>query len=159
MISVLFVCTGNQYRSPIAAAAFLEQLVNDGIQTQWQVTSAGTWTATGHRAPKDAIEIARSFGLNIEGHVTHVLDAKMLEEADLILVMEKGHKESIQFEFPFVQRKVHLLSDVAEGIPYDIPDPLGTGEEAREIIRDMVALIRLGCRNIYRIAESIQSPF
>ncbi len=159
MNSVLFVCTGNQYRSPIAAAAFIEQLINDGVRAHWQVTSAGTWTANGHGAPKEAVELARSFGLNIEGHVTRILDAEMLEGTDLILVMEKGHKESIQFEFPFVQRKLHLLSDVAEGIPYDIPDPLGTGDEAREIIRDMVALIRLGCRNIYRIAESIQSQF
>lgn len=71
-----------------------------------------------------ALEMARSFGLSIDRHLTRMLDAKMLEDADLVLVMEKGHQESIQFEFPFARKKIHLLSQVVEGFSYDIPDPV-----------------------------------
>jgi protein-tyrosine phosphatase len=155
MVSVLFVCTGNQYRSPIAAEAFRGQLRRDGRAAQWQVNSAGTWTSPGHRAPHTAVELARLFGVDIDEHVTRMLDAKMLKDADLVFVMEEGHKEAIQAEFPFAKKKLHLLSEVVDGLAYDIPDPINTHGEARVIIRDLVMMIRAGCGNIYKIAESI----
>ena len=155
MYSVLFVCTGNQYRSPIAAEAFREQLIHDGRAAQWRVSSAGTWTSPGRHALSDAVELARSFGINIDGHITRMLDAKMLEDADLVLVMEEGHKESIQVEFPFARKKVHLLSQVMEGLTYDIPDPVKLQGEARNIIDDLVGMIRAKHGNIYRIVETV----
>lgn len=155
MISVLFVCTGNQYRSPIAAEAFRRQLIRDGRASQWKVGSAGTWTSSGRHAPPAALELARSCGINIEGHITRMLNAKMLEEADLVLVMEEGHKESIQVEFPFARKKVRLLSQVMEEIIYDIPDPAGSSGDAKIIIKDLVEMIRAGYRNIYKIAEAV----
>jgi protein-tyrosine phosphatase len=153
MYSVLFVCTGNQYRSPIAAEAFRVQLMRDGRSAQWQVSSAGTWTSSGHHAPPAAVELARSCGVDIDGHTTRMLDAKMLEDADLVFVMEQGHKESIQVEFPFARKKIHLLSQVVEGVEYDIPDPAGASGEAKNIISELVEMIRAGYGNIYRIAE------
>jgi protein-tyrosine phosphatase len=155
MVSVLFVCTGNQYRSPIAAETFRGQLTRDGRAAQWRVSSAGTWTTSGRQVPLDAVELARLFGVNIDGYKTRMLDAKMLEESDLVFVMEQGHKESIQAEFPFAKGKLHLLSQVVEEVSYDIPDPASSRSEAKEIIRDLVAMVRAGCGNIYRIAESI----
>jgi protein-tyrosine phosphatase len=155
MYSVLFVCTGNQYRSPIATEVFREQLIRDGRAAQWQVGSAGTWTSSGQHAPREAIELARLFGLDINGHMTRMLDTKMLEDADLVFVMEQGHKESIQVEFPFARKKTHLLSQVVEGLIYDIPDPARLQREAKSIIHDLVKMIRVGYGNIYRIAEAI----
>ena len=155
MHSVLFVCTGNQYRSPIAAEAFRGQLIRHGRGELWQVGSAGTWTSPGYRVPADAVELARSFGINIEGHITHMINAQMLEHANLVLVMEEGHKESIQIEFPFARKKVYLLSQVVEGLVYDIPDPASARGEARNIIRDLVEMIRTGYENIYRMVEPI----
>lgn len=154
MYSVLFVCTGNHYRSPIAAEAFRRQLIRDGREAQWGVSSAGTWTSSGQRVLREAVELARSFGMDISGHVTRVLTAKMLAESDLVLVMEAGHKESIQVEFPFVRNKVYMLSEVVEGIAYDVPDPASAREEPREIIRDLVSMIRAGCGKIYSIVEA-----
>ena len=156
MVSVLFICTGNQYRSPIAAEAFRGQLIRDGRAAQWRVSSAGTWTSSGRHAPPAAVELARAFGVDIDGHMTRMLDAKMLKDADLVFVMEQGHKESIQAEFPFAKKKLYLLSEVADGLAYDIPDPAGsTYAEANEIVRELVMMIRTGCGKIYKIAESI----
>jgi protein-tyrosine phosphatase len=155
MRSVLFVCTGNQYRSPIAAEAFRGQLIHHGHTAQWQVGSAGTWTTSGQRVLPDAVALARSFGINIEGHTARMINAQMLEYAGLVLVMEEGHKESLQVEFPFARKKVYLLSQVVEGLIYDIPDPAGAKGEAPNIIRDLVRMIQTGYENIYRFAEPI----
>jgi len=130
------------------------QVMNDGLGSQWKVDSAGTWTASGRPPLQDAVALAGSFGINIKGHSTRALDTIMLQESDIVLVMETGHKESIQVDFPFARKKVHLLSQIVEGIAYDIPDPARSREEAREIISDLVTMIRTGYKNIYRIAES-----
>lgn len=153
MYSVLFVCTGNQFRSPIAAEAFREQLLRDG-RGRWAVSSAGTWTSTGRRSPREALQAARSLGLNIEDHTTRMLDQSMLEDADVVLVMETGHKESIQVEFPFARRKVHLLTQVVEGVSYDIPDPAGANGDAEKILRNLVDMVQSGADRIYRLVEN-----
>jgi len=157
MLSVLFVCTGNQFRSPIAAEAFREQLARDGRSPQWLVNSAGTWTSSGLRALVDARELAGSFGVDIAGHTTRSVDKDLLEEADVILVMETGHKESIQTEFPFTRNKVYMLSQVVEGVAYDIPDPAASKGEAREIIRELVEMVRNGAGKIYQLVETKQA--
>jgi protein-tyrosine phosphatase len=154
MYSVLFVCTGNQYRSPIAAEVFRMQLAEDGRSAHCKVDSAGTWAFSGQHVPLDAAELARSFGVDINNHQTRLLDAKMLKDSDVVLVMEEGHKEAIQSEFPFARNKVHLLSQVVEGVAYDVPDPAGAGEESRIIIRDLVAMIRAGYGRIYSISKT-----
>lgn len=154
MHTILFVCTGNRYRSPIAAEVFRKQLVQDGRDTQWIVTSAGTWTSSGRPPPPEAADLARSHGVTIDGHRTRLLTVNMLAESDLVIVMEEGHKESIQAEFPFAREKVYLLSQVMEGITYDIPDPATALGEAHHIIRDLVAMIRAGYMKIYSIAEA-----
>jgi protein-tyrosine phosphatase len=153
MPSVLFVCTGNQFRSPIAAEVFRGQLTRHGQAAQWQVGSAGTWTYSGQRVLPEAAALARSFGLNIDGHVTHMISSQVLEYADSVIVMEEGHKESIQAEFPFARKKVHLLSQVVEGLVYNIPDPAGAGREAENIIRELIDMIRTGYESICQIAE------
>jgi len=154
MRTILFVCTGNQYRSPIAAEAFRGRLVQDGRDWEWTVNSAGTWTAPGQPPPSYALDLARSQGVTIDGHTTRLLTADMLAESDLVLVMEAGHKESITVEFPFARGQVHLLSQIVDGLAYDIPDPVRARGEAREIVRELVAMIRAGYGKICRTAEA-----
>jgi protein-tyrosine phosphatase len=128
--------------------------MQDGRDAEWIVNSAGTWTSPGQPPPPEVVDLARSHGLTIDRHKTRMLTANMLAEADLIIVMEAGHKESIKAEFPFAHKKVYLLSQVVEGIAYDIPDPVTAKEEAREIIGDLVAMIREGYMKICSIAET-----
>lgn len=154
MYKILFVCTGNQYRSPIAAEAFRSQLAQDGRDTEWLVTSAGTWTTPGQPPLPDAIEIARSHGLLIDKHRTQSLTADMLKEADIVVVMEEGHRDSIRAEFPFARARVHLLSQVLEDIVYDIPDPAAAKEETREILGELIAMIRAGYLKICRMVQA-----
>ena len=153
MVTVLFVCTGNMYRSPIAAEIFRGILLREGKQDHWQVGSAGTWTTAGRPVPNDALQIARSLGIDLDAHRTRMVDQKMLEEASLILVMEEGQQEALQVEFPFAQKKTHLLSQVMHGFAYDIPDPASARGEARIILQEMADMIEAGYANIYKLAE------
>jgi len=153
MASVLFVCTGNMYRSPIAAETFRGLLLRDEKGKHWRVSSAGTWTTEGRPAPNDAIEIAKSLGINLRAHQTRMVNKKMLEESDLVIVMEEGHKEALQVEFPFAQNKIYLLTYVLQGIDYNIADPADSRSETRVILQEMANMIHAGYANIYKFAE------
>jgi protein-tyrosine phosphatase len=157
MPSVLFVCTGNQYRSPIAAAAFLRQLNQQGMADQWSVGSAGTWTKPGQPPLSRAVQVARELGLDIADHATRMITADELTRYDLILVMAQGHKEAITYEFPQASRKLHLLSEVVDQIAYDIPDPASPGVDVKEVASEVCDLVQRGFPEICRLADPIGS--
>lgn len=153
MPSVLFVCTGNQYRSPIAAASFLQQLGERRLADQWVVKSAGTWTLPDEPPLANAVRIAGDLGLNIIDHKTRLVTADELSRYDLILVMERGHKEAITYEFPLTCKNVYLLSEVVDRIAYDIPDPADARVNAKEVALELCDLIQRGFFEICRLAE------
>ena len=72
MPTVLFVCTGNLHRSPLAAA-FLRRLLQESKLAGWQVESAGTWTVSEKRLPAEAISFGEFLG-DIEGRLPAKLD-------------------------------------------------------------------------------------
>jgi protein-tyrosine phosphatase len=156
MPSVLFVCTGNLFRSPIAAAAFLKRLDDEGGAASWRVESAGTWAAVGQPPLPVAIQAAAVCGLSLKGHTTRMVEASLLSSSDLILVMEGGQKEAILIEFPNVDGRVFLLSEFAEGVAYDIPDPLSIEEDlSEEIAKEVCALVGKGFRRICELAQRL----
>ncbi len=154
MPSILFVCTGNQYRSPIAAAAFLRQLDRHGLADQWVVGSAGTWTIADQPPFPDAVRVARDLGLDINDHTTRMVTADELAKHDLILVMEQGHKEAINYEFSLPRRSVYLLPEVVDHLEYDISDPADPRVDAMEVAVELCDLIQRGFTEICRLAES-----
>ena len=162
MPAVLFVCTANCFRSPLAAAAFQKKLKDEGME-HWQVGSAGTWTVPGLRPARDAVQAARQIGISLAGHVACSIDEVLLSEYDLILVMEAGQKEALQVEFPGQRAKIHLLSEVANGMLYDIPDPALSEESSpQEIAGEVCDLVCKGFQNICaqadRLSQARNSP-
>ena len=124
MPSVLFVCTANIIRSPMAEA-FLKQQVGDRIQPQtWEVSSAGTWAQAGHPSHKIPLELMGELGIDMRGHRSREVNESLLAASDIILVMEQGHKEALCAEFPKHAEKIFLLSEVGGKIR-DIVDPVG----------------------------------
>jgi protein-tyrosine-phosphatase len=155
MPSVLFVCTGNQFRSPIAAAAFAQKLNEEGLAADWRVESAGTWAVPGQPPLPEAIRAAAACGLSLEGHRARMVDASILAGADLILVMAGGQREALVSEFPATAKRVFLLAQVAEGVHYDIPDPMGVEEDAsEEIVKEVCELVGKGFRKICVLAAT-----
>ncbi len=123
MPAVLFVCTANQLRSPIAAACFMRKLTSIGADDTWTVGSAGTWTVAGLPAHPKEIEAAAKLGLDLSAHRTREVDAALLATADLIVVMEHGHKEALEAEFPAVGGRVVLLGSLANIPGSETHDP------------------------------------
>ncbi len=157
MPKILFVCTGNMYRSPLAAEIFIRKLLEDGKSNKWIVASAGTWTKPDQPAPQDARLAANNLGLDLGKHRTRLVDAEMLDNQDLILVMESGHKEALVVEFPIARKKIYLLSEVVDQQVYDLPDPMKSGQIIDELAADISAMIERGYTNIFRLAKKLSN--
>ena len=155
MPSILFVCLANRYRSPLAAAFFCQCLDQSEDRGNWSVGSAGTWAQPGLPPDARALQDARQKGLNIKSHRSRQINGNILSISNLVLVMERGQKEAIQIEFPKEREKIYLLSEVATGIPYDIPDPIGPDSAThQEIANELYELVKRGFQNICNLALS-----
>lgn len=120
--SILFVCTANQCRSPLAAALFQRQLGE--TVDRWSIASAGTWAKSGIPAhPLTQAAAAQIYDLNLKTHRSQSIDKLSLTDYRLILAMAQGHKEAICAEFPAVAQSVYLLSEMV-GMNFDIADPV-----------------------------------
>jgi protein-tyrosine-phosphatase len=121
---ILFVCTANQFRSPIAAAYFTRKLTSIDANGIWTISSAGTWTPTGLPAHPQAVKAAAKLGLDLSAHRTREVNAGLLASADMIVVMEQGQKEAIEAEFPEARSKLVLLGSLGNIPGGEIPDPV-----------------------------------
>lgn len=123
--SVLFVCTANLIRSPMAAALFRVRLMmNEPDWRLWRVDSAGTWATPGRPAAIEAQTVMQRRGLDISAHRSRPVTFDLLRRFRLILTMESGHKESILAEFSQYGGEVYLLSEMADQVE-QVVDPLG----------------------------------
>ena len=123
MRTVIFVCTGNICRSPMAEAFLNRILAREGL-ADYEVRSAGVWASDGRPASPYAIQVMARRGIDISGHRAHSMTQADVEEADLILAMASEHAEAMETLLPQYKPKIHLLSEMA-GRHYDIPDPGG----------------------------------
>ena len=158
MPSVLFVCTANQFRSPIAAACLIDFIRHENPPGKWRVESAGTWTKPGLPASSIALQIAQRFGLRgLESHVTQEVSQELLDQFDLILVMETNHLEAIGSEFHHVHGRLMLLSEIVDGIAYNIVDPANPDNDPDEVASELQMLIQRGGNKILKLAKSLHS--
>jgi protein-tyrosine phosphatase len=156
MSAILFVCTGNQCRSPIAEVLLKRQIQHYPTNGEWRIESAGTWAYTGKLAHTQMRLAAKEVGLDLDLHrARRIEQVPALTAFDLILVMERSHKEAVQAEFPLLRQRIHLLSEIA-GVPYDISDPIGgSPEDFRYTVREIDALLRAG---LPRMLELLALP-
>lgn len=154
MLHVLFVCTGNLYRSPLAAAYFCMKLKHADLQQDYVVSSAGTWTASGLPAPHPLLRYSRSHGIDISGHKTREVDRDLLLAQNLIIVMELGQREALLVEFAGLDRRIFLLSEIIDKIAYDVPDPARNMWRFEQIADDLIAMIDRGFQKICDLANS-----
>jgi protein-tyrosine phosphatase len=155
MPSILFICTANHYRSPIAAAYFRKKLLEEERPGTWVIGSAGTWTIPDLPASPFAVRLAECQGLSLAGHKTYLVSEAQLIYFDLILVMEAGHKEALLVEFPSIQGRIYLLSEVIDSVCYDVSDPARFPEHAQKLIVELLQLIDRGYQAICALAESL----
>ncbi len=130
---ILFVCTGNTCRSPLA-----EGLLNKWAKdNHWdlEAKSAGLAAFGGVPAATEAVEAAREKGFDLSVHQSQPLSKTLVLESDLIVTMTVKHKESILRKMPDLENKVKFLAELAGVGPVDIEDPVGLPlEEYRKVL-------------------------
>ncbi len=126
---ILFVCTGNTCRSVMAQELFKKMLREQGIENV-KVSSAGIAALPSYGISGLLEKVLKEAGIEVSNHKPTQAAPQIVRDADLILVMERRHKETILEMAPEVKNRVFLLKEFAnEEENLDIPDPIGQPEE------------------------------
>lgn len=141
--TVLFVCTGNVCRSPLA-----ELLLRQSINTPSITTlSAGTQAMVGHQMPEIQRDIAAQLGLETsEQHRAQQLTLQHIESADLILGMERQHRSEAVKLSPRALRRTFTLREFAR-ITEVVPDEDISFSERSNLVENMKAVVEAAAVN------------
>ena len=138
---ILFVCTGNTCRSPMAAALLRKMASEAGLSLE--VQSAGIAAFLGVPATHEAIEVSREQGLDLSSHQSQPLSKPLVVESDLILTMTAKHRETILRKMPQIEDKVFVFSEFAGMGTEDVEDPVGQDETVyRKVLGQMADYAR-----------------
>jgi protein-tyrosine-phosphatase len=151
MKSVLFVCTANMCRSPLAQGLFQAALAANA--QDWRVESAGIDAIEGSPASQKTLHILGERGIDLSAHRARQIDRSLMEQFDLILVMEHRHKAILQSRFPQFAAKVFLLSEMV-GDENEIADPVGGSlEDYRAVANQIESIFQRGFQRIAQLAQ------
>ncbi len=124
-MKILFVCTANVCRSPVAEH-YMRRLAERFGPASIEVASTGTHAIAGLPADGIAARLAQERGCDLAQHRSKPMLAQDVAAADLIVVMERRHRSFFRERYPEAMGKVRLLLAAAEGRPaHDLPDPTG----------------------------------
>ncbi len=138
-MNILFICTGNTCRSPMAEG-LLKQIARD-FNLLVQVQSAGVAASFGSPASAHTDTILKNRGIN-HNHASQPVTMELVQWSDLILTMTESHKHVLCRQFPGVDNKVFTVNEFADDKGRDVTDPYGGSlENYRETERDLEAIL------------------
>lgn len=153
MKNVLFVCTGNICRSPIAEGLFRRLI---GNRKDIEVASAGVHAVSGQPPSVYAVQVCAEEGTDITGLRSQPLTAALVDRATHIFGMTDTHLETIQTLFPQTAEKTFLLrefEDPGTTVWRDVPDPIGLG---REVYEECARIIKNALPSVLAFVEQGQ---
>lgn len=135
-MNILFVCTGNTCRSPMAEYYF-RHLCEASGRSDFTVVSAGLSSFGGEPVSRNAALVLDKIGISSGQHRSRVLTPSLVAAADLIVCMTASHADMLAGYFPGSAGKSHLLLEYA-GIVGDVPDPYGGSPEQYEAVFEIM---------------------
>jgi protein-tyrosine phosphatase len=137
---VLFVCTGNTCRSPMAEGLMRRRLAQhlgcscDALEDYGVMAlSAGIAAMAGGRATPEAIQVMAERGIDLQTHESQPLSERLVRFADLILTMTSGHREAVLAQWPEASCRTHVLGGETE-----VADPIGGPLDAYRQCADQI---------------------
>ncbi len=138
MKTILFICTGNVCRSPMAEGLFRKVMRGRG---EFRIFSAGLGAIDGQPPTPHSVTAMKEIGIDISNQRSRALTTDLVRSADLILGMTHGHVDTIALLYPPAAEKTFLLREFDETLePYekDISDPIGSPYEVYVDCRDQI---------------------
>src|SRR5688572_18143104 len=155
MKTILFVCTGNICRSPMAEGLFRHAVKGRG---DFEVLSAGVGAIDGMPPSEYAVRALRELGIDISHQRSRMLSADVVQRADYIFGMTHSHVDAIMLLYPLAAEKTFLLREFDETLDTfenDIPDPIGGSFEVYLNCRDQ---IEQGIASLLKFVEQTSAP-
>lgn len=117
MDKIVFICTGNTCRSPMAEGLFKDM---DGEEkTGLEAVSAGIFTNNGMSVSENAVIAAKELGADISNHKSQILNENIVNDAKYLVCMTGAHYDQILLKFSNASDKLFTL------LPTDVDDPFG----------------------------------
>jgi glycine hydroxymethyltransferase len=138
MKTILFICTGNVCRSPMAEALFRHAIKGRG---EFRAVSAGIGALDGQPPTPHSVRAMRELGVDISGQRSRMLTTELVRSADIILGMTHGHVDTVALLYPMAAEKTFLLREFDETLePFekDISDPIGSPFDIYVECRDQI---------------------
>jgi RpiB/LacA/LacB family sugar-phosphate isomerase len=155
MKTVLFICTGNICRSPMAEGIFRHIMKG---RRDIQVMSAGIGAMEGQAPSPYAVQAVRELGIDISKQRSRQLTADLVQEADYIFGMTHSHVDTVMLLYPYAAEKTFLLrefDDTLDVFEKDISDPIGGSYEVYAYCRDQ---IEQGIATLLRFINQGEAP-